>query len=152
MATKMKRNMMTGRTVKRVLTQFLPFYLFSLLLFTACGDDEDELNINDVIVGTWVLDKTQADGKGYVIESDQQYDLMVDRIELKADQTFEFVVDEFESHTGTYEAGHDYLRFDYADESDPLLWQLLSFDEQTLNAKYRETEHDITVTVWLRKR
>ena len=115
---------------------------------TACGDDDKELDINDVLTGTWVLDH-------YELVSDQDYDLLVDHLDFNADGTFLLKYDEYESDKGTFKADKNNIRFDYEDEKGEagfLLWEVLSFSESTLNAKYKDTDHDFVATVWLVKR
>lgn len=123
------------------------------LLLGACKSDKDE-DINDIIVGTWVLD-TSVNPKGYEIDPNDGTEVMIDHLELRADRTFHIVYDEYDSDSGTYEAGNAYIRFDYTDENKKdmvFLWQVFSFTENTMHAKYKDTDRDVSVTVWLKKR
>jgi hypothetical protein len=123
-------------------------------LITGCKSSDDE-DINDILPGTWVLDTSVENGKGYVITPDDGTEYMIDHLELTADGHFTLVYDQYDSDSGTYEAGNAYIRFDYSDQNkknEPLLWQVLSFSGNTLNASYRDTGRDLAVTVWLRKK
>ena len=82
-------------------------------------------------------------------------EIMIDHLEMKADKTFSLVYDEYDSDSGTYEAGNAYIRFNYSDvnkQEEVFLWQVFSFTDNTLHAKYKDTDRDLTVTVWLKKR
>ena len=127
--------------------------LLAGLLTGACKSD-DEKDINDILPGTWVLDKS-VNPKGYEIEPNDGTEIMIDHLEMKADKTFSLVYDEYDSDSGTYEAGNAYIRFNYADvnkQEEVFLWQVFSFTDNTLHAKYKDTDRDLTVTVWLKKR
>lgn len=132
--------------------QHLLIMLIALLL-GACKSDKEQ-DINDIIVGTWVLD-TSINGCGYEIEPDDGTEVMIDHLELLADKSFRIVYDEYDSDSGTYEAGNAYIRFDYLDENrkdQVFLWQVFSFTDNTMHAKYKDTDRDLSVTVWLKKR
>jgi len=139
--------------MKKLNLLLLSVTLLTAMLLSACKSD-DEKNINDILPGMWVLD-TSVHSSGYTIDPDDGTEIMVDHLEMTSDHKFKLVYDEYDSDSGTYEAGNAYIRFDYSGESadlEPLLWQILSFTDNSMNATYSDSKRGLKVTVWLKKR
>ena len=139
--------------MKKLNLLIVAFALLTGCLLNACKSDDDK-DINDILPGTWVLD-TSVNNKGYTIEPDDGTEISIDRLELKADKTFNLVYDEYDADQGTYEAGNDYIRFDYKDvnkQDEIFLWRVYSFTDNTMHASYKDSDRDLSVTVWLKKR
>lgn len=119
--------------------------LAAALCLASCRHDDD-LDINDILVGVWLLDD-------YTIESDGSVALMIDHLEFYADGRFYILYEEPDSDSGTYEAGNAYIRFDYVRDgaTESLLWEVLSFSDRALSARYTDPQHDLTATVYLTK-
>ena len=126
--------------------------LFLCMLLTACNSS-DELDINDIIVGTW--DYT------YTLESEEDVQAPFAFVDVvfRADHTCGLTYDDAAGkgeHTGTYEAGNAFIRIDYQlrGESRSMLWQVLAFTERSITVKYKIKYDtlDVIATVQLSKK
>ena len=139
------------------LSHFLIFSISQFLI--SCGDDDD-LNVPELIVGTWVVDSYEV-----LDDSNTEYTIEVDRFEFRSDNTFtvyympwtnsqgELVTGDTDS--GTYEAGEAYLRLEYRNdqgEVQKVLCEIISFTETTMQLTYRHPDSDIVAHVKVKKK
>ncbi|WP_033149076.1 lipocalin family protein [Prevotella sp. P6B1] len=136
--------------------------IFSL---TACGaGDDDGRRLGETIVGTWQRGWNQGD---VVIEGDTDlkpenflYDLFV----FRGDGTYNGMVRKgtFSSYDtdgdiiyeGDYQCDNHNLKLQYTDEGGThrtILAQVITFNETTMQIRYEEEQHHITVTFIIRK-
>lgn len=137
----------------------LPVWLLVCLtlLAAACHhDDDDDLDVPELIVGTWTVDSYEVLG-----DPDTHYEVHIDRFEFRSDQTFTVyyaphydpAVDDMvtaDPEGGTYEAGTDYLRLEYHSvqgDVQKVLCEILSFTQKSMQLTYRHPDSDISVNV-----
>jgi hypothetical protein len=124
--------------------------LMASMWLSACSSD-DGLKTAEVIVGTWTLDSYRVEGD----EVPEGITVNVQRVTFTADGHFTVVLPDGSNDGGTYEAGDDFVRFDYSDSggavSQRVLCEVLSVSEQLLTLHYRDADYQVAVTVTLRR-
>lgn len=129
--------------------------LLSLMLATGCSADSDADDVRETIVGNWQMDH-------YTVEAERNpgLEVVIDHIILKADSTFEvyYRYDEEEEcefgFGGNYEAGADYLRFEYYDETGTFrrwLCQIVDYSPGQMVLTYTDDNYSVRVRVWLNR-
>lgn len=124
--------------------------LVAVLGLSACSSDDD-LRTADVIVGSWALDSYRVEG------DDMPDDISVDlqRVTFTADGHFTVVLPDGTTDGGVYEAGDDFVRFDYSDGGGTLtervMCEVLAVSEQSLTLYYRDTDYQVAITLILRR-
>jgi hypothetical protein len=126
------------------------------MMLASCEKDDD-LNVPELIVGTWVVDSYEVLG-----DPDTEYTVYIDHFEFRKDQTFTVYYglapgqQTAESpDSGIYEAGEAYLRLEYnnvqgADRK--VLCEIISFTETTMQITYRHPDSDIVAHVKVKKK
>lgn len=125
--------------------RFMALWLV-LLLGTACGCEDQELPINEVLPGAWQLGE-------YTVEGDE-FELVISQVSFTPDGRFTVVYSmENSEEGGRYEAGNDYIRLEYENGGDTQmsLFQVLSFTADRMVLQYKDKEHGITVTATFHK-
>lgn len=121
---------------------FFPFVLvfslfMSIIVFVGC-DSDDGPALSSLLPGKWYVEDYSL-----VVDGDSSYYLSIEQIGFGTDGRFQI----FDLHdglvdSGCYEAGNDYIRFDYerADEEYTLLWSVHSFSEKEVRASYHSQD------------
>ena len=135
---------------------FIICYLsYSMVLSSCCKDDE--LNVPELIVGTWVVDSYEVQNP-----SGDEYTVYIDHFEFREDKTFTVYYELAPGQTvanepdgGRYEAGEAYLRLEYENERgevQKVLCEILSFTETTMQLTYRHPDSDIVANIKVKKK
>ena len=116
-----------------------------------CGED-DGPQLSEVLQGKWYLQDYEI-----VVDGDSNTYLTIDYFVFGTDGRFH-VYDLYQTDvldSGKYEAGNDYIRFEYerGDDEYLLLWSVQSFSDKEVCATYRDqsSKRDIQASVKIGK-
>jgi hypothetical protein len=159
---KCRVNRKSGKVWRLLLLLFT--FLFSPLLTSCQGGDDDGRRLGEVVVGTWERGWNEGD---IIIEGDPSFkpdNITYDLFYFYGDGDYNGMVrsgsfltvdtDGEMIYEGSYQCDNNNLKLDCVNSSGErrkILAQILSFSDKEMQIRYVNEEYDVTITVIIRK-